>query len=133
MLKNYFKIALRNLWKNKAYTSINIIGLSIAFGCAILLFLTAYFEFTYDDFQANKDRIFRTYFKINQPEKIEYQSNLSTPLTPALKSDFNAEIKYATRIVSSGVQIVQDEKTIDEDIRYVDADFLKMFSYEVWF
>lgn len=131
MLKNYFKIALRNLWKNKSYTSINIIGLSIAFGCAILLFLTAYFEFTYDDFQANKDRIFRTYFKINQPEKIEYQSNLSTPLTPALKSDFNAEIKYATRIVSSGVQIVQDEKTIDEDIRYVDADFLKMFSFKM--
>ncbi|RFS16305.1 ABC transporter permease [Emticicia sp. C21] len=131
MLKNYFKIALRNLWKNKAYTSINIVGLSIAFGCAILLFLTAYFEFTYDDFQANKDRIFRTYFKINQPEKIEYQSNLSTPLTPALKSDFNAEIKYATRIVSSGVQIVQGEKTIDEDIRYVDADFLKMFSFKM--
>ncbi|HEY1054984.1 MAG TPA: ABC transporter permease, partial [Emticicia sp.] len=131
MLKNYFKIALRNLWKNKAYTSINIIGLSLAFGCAILLFLTSYFEFTYDDFQANKDRIFRTYFKINRPEKIEYKSNFPTPFTPALKSDFNAEIENATRIVGGGVQIVQGEKTIDESIHYVDADFLKMFSFKM--
>lgn len=131
MLKNYFKIALRNLWKNKAYTSINVIGLSIAFGCAILLFLTAYFEFTYDDFQVNKDRIFRTYFKINHPDKADYQANLPTPFAPALKNDFSAEIKYATRIVGGGAQIVQGEKTIDESIRYVDADYLKMFSFKM--
>lgn len=131
MLKNYFKIALRNLWKNKSYTSINIVGLSIAFGCSILLFLTAWFEFTFDDFQANKDRIFKVYFKINQPDKVHYQGNLPTPLTPALKTDFNAEIKYATRIVGGGAQIVQGDKTIDESVRYVDADFLKMFSFKM--
>lgn len=131
MLKNYFKIALRNLWKNKSYTSINIIGLSIAFGCATLLFLTAYFEFTYDDFQANKDRIFKTYFKINRPDKTDYQANLSTPFTPALKADFSGEVKYATRIVGDGVQIVQGDKTIDEQVSYVDADFLKMFSFKM--
>lgn len=131
MLRNYFKIALRNLWKNKAYTSINVIGLSVAFGCAILLFLTAYFEFTYDDFQANKDRIYKAYFKISRPEKIDYQANLSTPFTPALVADFRTDIKYATRIVNGGVQIIQGEKTIDEDVDYVDADFLKMFSFKM--
>lgn len=131
MLKNYFKIALRNLWKNKSYTSINIVGLSIAFGCAILLFLTAWFEFTYDDFQANKDHIFKVYFKISQPDKVHYQANVPTPLTPALTADFSSEIKYATRIVGGGVQIVQGEKTIDESVRYVDADFLKMFSFKM--
>ncbi|WP_259015976.1 ABC transporter permease [Emticicia fluvialis] len=131
MLKNYFKIAFRNLWKNKSYTSINVVGLSIAFGSAILLFLTAWFEFTFDDFQANKDRIFKVYFKINQPDKIHYQGNMPAPLTPALISDFGSEIKYATRIVGGGVQIMQGEKTIDESIRYVDADFLKMFSFKM--
>ncbi len=131
MLKNYFKIALRNLWKNKAYTSINVIGLSIAFGCAILLFLTAWFEFSFDDFQRNKDRIYKVYFKINRPDKIDYQANMPAPLTPALTADFNNEIKYATRIVGSGVQIVQGDKTIDENVRYVDADFLKMFSFRM--
>ncbi len=131
MLKNYFKIALRNLWKNKSYTSINIIGLSIAFGCAILLFLTAYFEFTFDDFQANKERIFRTYFKINSPDAVKYRSNMSTPFAPALKSEFNAEIKYTSRIVDGGAQIMLGEKTINSDLNYVDADFLKMFSFKM--
>ena len=131
MLKNYFKIALRNLWKNKSYTLINVIGLSIAFGSAILLFLTAHFELTFDDFQENKERIYKTFFKVNHPNEVQYQTAMSTPFRPALTADFNTEIKYATRTVGGGAQIIQGDKTIDESIHYVDKDFLKMFSFRM--
>ena len=131
MIKNYLKIAFRNLWKNRSYAFINIFGLSIAFGCAILLFLTAHFEFTFDDFQAGKDRIFKVYFKINHPEKVEYRANLHTPLTPALKSEYDAEIRYATRLMGGGTQVVKGEKIINQDLEYVDKDYLKMFSFKM--
>ena len=131
MLQNYFKIALRNLWKNKSYALINIVGLSVAFGSAMLLFLTAHFELTFDDFHENKDRIYKVYFKKISTEKTKYVSNMPAPLRPALVADFGSEIKYSTRIMDGGTQIVQGDKTIDEGLNYVDADFLKMFSFKM--
>ena len=98
MIRNYLKIAFRNLTKNKVYAFINIIGLSVAFGAAMLLFLTAHFELSFDDFQFNKDRIFKTYSKVNYPNKIEYGNAMSAPFLPALLAEYKSEIKHATRI-----------------------------------
>ena len=131
MLRNYLKIAFRNLTKNKVYAFINIIGLSVAFSAAMLLFLTAHFELSFDDFQTNKDRIFKTYSKVNYPNKIEYGNAMSAPFLPALLAEYKSEIKHATRIYNGSVQIIKDEKTIDEGVNYVDADFFKMFSFKI--
>ena len=131
MIRNYLKIAFRNLTKNKVYAFINIIGLSVAFGTAMLLFLTAHFELSFDDFQINKDRVFKTYYKINYANKIEYGNSMSIPFLPALLAEYKSEIKSATRILDGSVQVIQGEKTINESINYVDADFLKVFSFKV--
>ncbi len=131
MLRNYFKIAFRNLWKNKVYALINIVGLSIAFGSAMLLFLTARFELSYDDFQANKEHLYKVFFKLNLADGTRMGTSMPAPLTPALKADFKSEIKHISRIMDSGVQVVQGDKTLDQDLNYVDADFLKMFSFEM--
>ena len=131
MLRNYFKIAFRNLWKNKAYALINIVGLSVAFGSAMLLFLTARFELSYDDFQANKEHLYKVFFKLNLADGTRMGTSMPAPLTPALKADFKSEIKHISRIMDSGVQVVQGDKTLDQDLNYVDADFLKMFSFEM--
>lgn len=131
MLRNYFKIAFRNLWKNKAYALINIVGLSVAFGSAMLLFLTARFELSFDDFQANKEHLYKVFFKLNLADGTRMGTSMPAPLTPALKADFKSEIKHISRIMDSGVQVVQGDKTLDQDLNYVDADFLKMFSFEM--
>ncbi|MFB0947929.1 MAG: ABC transporter permease, partial [Spirosomataceae bacterium] len=81
MLKNYIKIAWRNLVKEKSFTAINLLGLSLAFAASIMLFLTANFHFSYDDFQKNKDSIYKVYLKVNRPEKTSYSSALSVPFT----------------------------------------------------
>ncbi len=131
MIRNYFKIAFRNLWKNKVYALINIVGLSVAFGSAMLLFLTARFELSFDDFQANKEHLYKVFFKLNLADGTRMGTSMPAPLTPALKADFKSEIKHISRIMDSGVQVVQGNKTLDQDLNYVDADFLNMFSFEM--
>ena len=59
MLKNFFTIAWRNLWKNKDYASINILGLSLGIGCSILIFTLVSYHLSFDDFHPDKDRIYR--------------------------------------------------------------------------
>lgn len=131
MIRNYFKIALRNLSKNKSYTLVNIIGLSVAFGSAILLFLTAHFELSFDDFHENKDKLYRVFFHLNLADKTRNGTSMPAPLRPALVEEYKSEIKYSTRIMDSGVQIVDGDKKIDTDLNYVDADFLNMFSFKM--
>ncbi len=59
MLKNYFKVALRNLRKNKLYSFVNIVGLTIGITCCILIGLYIAHEWSYDRFHKNADRIAR--------------------------------------------------------------------------
>lgn len=59
MFKNYFKIAIRNLWKNKGFTFINIAGLAIGLSCFILITLYVIDELSYDRFYPNAERIYR--------------------------------------------------------------------------
>ncbi|WP_134091598.1 ABC transporter permease [Olivibacter sp. XZL3] len=59
MLKNYFTIAWRNLWRNKGYATINIAGLSIGMACCLLITLYILDELSYDQYHVNKNRIYR--------------------------------------------------------------------------
>jgi putative ABC transport system permease protein len=59
MIKNYFKIAFRGFWKHKLFTLINIIGLSIGISAALVIYLIVNFDFTFDKFHTNSDRIYR--------------------------------------------------------------------------
>jgi putative ABC transport system permease protein len=59
MFKNYFKIAVRNLWKNKGFSSINIFGLAIGIACSLLIFLFVKDEVSYDRFNKDADNIYR--------------------------------------------------------------------------
>ena len=59
MLKNFYKIAFRNLWKKKAFSIINIAGLAVGVAASVLIFLVMHYELSYDDFQSRRDRIFR--------------------------------------------------------------------------
>ncbi|MFN3849148.1 MAG: ABC transporter permease [Spirosomataceae bacterium] len=131
MIRNYIKIAFRNLWKNKSYALINLVGLSFAFGCSILLFMTSYNELTFDSVHQNRDHIFRVYFKVNNPKKVKYGNTMAAPLRNALMSDYKKEIKYASRVMDGGGRISYKEKTLDESATFVDADYLKMFSIKL--
>ena len=58
MFKNYFTIALRTLWKNKAFTAINILGLAIGISASLVIYLLVNYHFTFDKFEKDRDRIY---------------------------------------------------------------------------
>lgn len=129
MIKNYLKIAFRKLWKNKVHTAINMVGLALAFGSSILLYLTASYEFSYDTFHKDADRVYCLYFNsADKTGKPEYSAAMAYPLTPALKAEF-PEVEAATSYSWGAGEITYKEKKFQKGIQTVDADFLKVFSF----
>ncbi len=130
MLRNYFKTAWRNLVKNKLNASINIIGLSVAFICSILLFLTVYFEFSYDNFHTNLNTIYRAYSVSHTGTGEEFGTSFAYPAAPAFKSDIQG-IAKTTRYMSGGNGIRYNNKEVAKNIMLVDNDFFSMFTFPV--
>ncbi len=129
MIKNYFTIAWRNLWRNKGYTAINVVGLAVAFCICVFLFLTAYLQLTFDSFHQDKERIFQTYLFANDPAKATRSGSMPLPLTPTLKAEYE-EVEAATRVLRSSKTLVSyQDKHFDKNVVLTDADFLKIFSF----
>ncbi|WP_020594758.1 ABC transporter permease [Spirosoma panaciterrae] len=129
MFRNYLKVAFRTLWKNRTHTFINIIGLSVAFGTGVLLFLTAAFELSYDRFHADANRIFRLYFlSSNRDGSSDKGATMPYPIAPSLKAEF-PEIEGVTRWFDRSASVRRNDQTYNKDVRMADADFLTMFTF----
>jgi len=108
MIKNHFKIAWRNLRKRKAYSSINIIGLTVGIATSLLIFLVLHYETSYDDFHSKKDRIYRvatTYTNKSNGEVTGHDAAVPMPLPHTLRSDFAQMAKVAAISNVGGAQI----------------------------
>ena len=130
MLKNYLKIALRNLTKHRSHSLINIIGLGVAIACSILLLLFIQHELSYDSFHQNGDKIFRINYSSIHDDGTQISSKTQAPLAPAIKQEF-PEVEYAARFLFSDFSVKYKDNIYSERITFTDADFLKMFSFEL--
>lgn len=130
MFKNYLKTLFRNMQKNKLHTSINIIGLSVAFTCSILLFVMVYHEFSFDNFHENKSRLYKLYHYANSPEGLDARSGMSYPVANTVIAE-GIGIEKATRIKNRGREIRYNNKTLEQSTWLVDDDFFSMFSFPV--
>jgi putative ABC transport system permease protein len=129
MLKNYIKIALRNLWKNKGFAIINISGLMVAFCIGSLLILTAYFQLTFDSFHQNSKQIYQAYFNFNEDGDIKQSPETPLPLYDALKAEFD-EIEGLSRVnMGRKTVVTANNKTIEKLVVYADHDFFSMFTF----
>jgi len=128
MIKNYFKIAFRNLWKTKGYSFLNISGLAIGITCASLIFLWIENEMTYNDHFANKAAIYEVKSKQTYGEKTFVFGATPGKLAEAIKAEI-PEIANATR-VSDGVSRLfsQEDKNLYQTGGYVDPAFIQIFS-----
>ena len=132
MIKNYFKTAWRNLWKNKIYSTINVAGLSIGMAACIAILLFVFYERSFDKFHT------RNIYRLNEVQKFEgmvaaQKVALSMyPMAPTLKAEF-PEIKNYTRINGAGkVPLNYGEKKIYIDrVCYVDSTFLQIFDFKL--
>ena len=94
MIKNYFKIAWRNLKRNKSYALINIVGLSLGIACVILIFVLVNYHLSFDDFHQNKDRVYRVVTEWHDVQT-NYSGAVPSPLGKAVRSEFTFAEKTA--------------------------------------
>lgn len=130
MFKNYIKIALRNLWKNRTFTALNVVGLTAAFGVAILLGMFAVFQLSFDRFHEHEDALYKVYSEDSGPNGIEANTSKSEPFAAALRDEVIG-VEKITRYTSTGVLLTYQNKQLGMGTAYVDPDFFDMFSYPI--
>jgi len=129
MFKNYFKIAWRNLLRNKVFSVINITGLAIGMAAALLIFIWVQNELSYDRFYANESSLYKLYLRQNNNGNI-YTGDITTgPMGKTLKQDF-PEVKSTSRIYWTIERLFNyGDKSIKAKGNDVDKSFLSIFSF----
>ena len=95
MLKNYIKIAFRNLQRHKGYAIINVIGLLLGIACGILIFILISYHLSFENFDKNKDRIYRIVSDYHYDGAIEHQSGVQQPFGKVFRNDYSFNEKVA--------------------------------------
>jgi ABC-type antimicrobial peptide transport system permease subunit len=131
MIVNYFKVALRVMFRNKVYSAINIFGLTLGMTGGLLLFLWIAREFTYDEFHVDKSRIYKAWNRADNNGNIHCWDVTPRILAPTLLEGF-ASVEGATSYANWGDQLlftVGEKRLIKSSGAYTDPDFLTIFSF----
>ncbi len=135
MIKNYLKIAFRNLTRQKGYSFINITGLAIGMACAIFILLWVQDELNYDRFHQNKDNIFRVVTLFNEEGNTVYGEQTPAPVASFLKNNF-PEIQEATTVnlgwlTGNSRNIIKfgEKSFYTDDLILTDPSFFDIFSF----
>ena len=132
MLKNHLKIAWRNLLKRKVFTAINILGLAIGFGSAILIYLFLSYHLSFDDFHANQDRIYRMGTE-ERMDDISYTPSVPPAFAKVFREDYAYADKVAKIVDRDGlvIDVPQNGRVnkFKKDIMFAEEDFFKIFNF----
>ena len=131
MLIHYLKIAWRNLWKNKVFSAINIIGLTTGLSCCLLMVLYIQHELGYDKFQKNGNRIARLIMEYSINGTINKGNYTSTKVMPSFAKNF-PEVETGVRMYQSNAIVKYDDKLFTEKkFLYADSTFFRLFSFKL--
>ena len=138
MFNNYLKIALRNIFKHKGYSLINIIGLAIGMACCLLILLYVNDELSYDRYHANADRIYRVIEEVRLEGVGEESSSMPFPTGDTLPMEYPDAIEASVRffnfqLPSMSVQYGTSDKKLFNESRFFFADsaVFQVFSFEM--
>jgi len=120
MIKNYFKIAWRNLLKHKSFSFINILGLAIGIAACMIIFLYVHNELTFDQYNAKADRIARITTTVKAPGSDLVMATSPAPLADALKRDYpeveaTVRLEPAPKVVKSNNELFREEQFYKTD------------------
>lgn len=132
MFKNYLKVALRNLLKQKGYSVINILGLAIGMTSCLLIFLYVVDELKFDRFHDKADSIYRLNWDFKSPNNEGLGSGTPPPLAAALVHEL-PEVKAVTRLYPVSDMIVRhgDKFFNEQNIVAADSNFFEFFSFKL--
>src|SRR5579863_4562211 len=129
MLKNYLKTAFRNLWKRRAFSLINMIGLGVGMTSSFLIFLYVRFESGYDSFHSKVDRTYRVVCDVKTPSETVHANGPAWPVGPALKREL-PDIERAVRTATVSFLFRKgDIKFQEENSLLADPDFFRVFDF----
>lgn len=133
MIKNYIKVALRNLWRNKTYSIINILGLTAGTVCCLYILLYVKEQYGFDNHHKDADRIYRIATDIITSDKTDRTATISPVILPSVQRDF-PEVEEAARVVYRADVNDHLFRTADKSIYitkgiYADSTFFKVFTY----
>jgi len=131
MIKSYLRIAIRNIWKNKAVSGVKIGGLAIGLSAVLLIFHYVSFQYSYDNYHKNGDRIYRVAYHLTQAGLGRYDiAKTGLPLASLLQDNF-PEIEATTRVTYFGeINIVHQNRSYKEPrFLFADPSILTMFSF----
>lgn len=130
MLKNYFKLALRNLARNKFISILNILGLSLAVGASFVVFTYVYFEFSADRFHKNRANIYLIENVIERSGTEQLWGDTPLPIGAFLRQDY-PQLKRVVRVRDKDNIFKFNDKVFNEYTRFVDPEFMEMFTFPV--
>ncbi len=131
MISNYFKIAWRNLLRNKAISVINIVGLALGLTACMLIALFVQNELSYDGFHEKGDRIVRVVMEYGNDAEREKVKTTGTKVAPAFKRTFpeveaGVRMYITNRVVKSGDKLFKEK-----NFYYADSSFFDIFSFKL--
>ena len=132
MLNNYLKTALRNLYKYRGFSFINLLGLAVGMACCVLILLYVQDELSFDRYHEHADRIYRVtreWFNEDGTSSL-HLGHVAPPIAPLLVNDF-PDIQEAVRIQTPGRMLCsrEDKHFIEEDIIFADENLFSLFSF----
>ncbi|HNP18885.1 MAG TPA: ABC transporter permease [Fulvivirga sp.] len=140
MIKNYIKIALRSLVKNRIYTIINVLGLSVGIASSLLILLHVENELSYDNFNKNGDHVYKMVLERIYPDHVTNYAIIPHSFSEVMVRDF-PEVKNAVRMFGTGpnnpivvryINNENEEKAFEETgLIAADSTFFDIFSYKL--
>ena len=129
MIQNFFKIAFRNLLRNKGFSVINIAGLAIGMAAAVMIVLWIQHEMSFDQFHENKERIYEAWNKAHFSGKLQCWNTTPKILARTVEKDI-PEVERAVRVNwPRNVLFSVGEKRLTANGNMVDTGFLQMFTF----
>jgi len=132
MIKNYLKLALRNMRKHKSYSFINVFGLSIGITCCILILAYIGYEFSFDGYHESADDIYRVVSQRVTMGKTQEVAVVPAPVGPTLVSDY-PEVLASARFMPTvkRIFIYEDKTYFQEGVIYAGTNVFDVFSFEM--
>lgn len=130
MLKNLFKVSIRNIIKDKTYSIVNIAGLTIGITCSMFLFMYILHELSYDRYHKNAENIYRIVSNIKEPDNAFTWAVAQIPMADELRNNY-PEVENAVRFFGTQRTLFknEDKQFYEEDFFLADSTVFDMFDY----
>jgi len=128
MLRNFFKITIRNFVKNKSYVLINLVGLGLSLACCIVGYLNWKFAADYDQNHANHESIYKVHINKSVQDRDVPYGITPLPLGEVIKDKITG-ITHSSRYIENGLILKKELKVFNQGIAFAEDDFLEMFTF----